>query len=106
MSNFDHISQRLNLITFMKEKKFSVYTRMSFMLHVSNLKHEEGDIVVNKSIKMLESGVTEKEFLDFVQEKYKLKHVLEITKEELEQVVSGARKKGKFDHDDMSRNLL
>ena len=72
------------------------------MLHVSNLKHEEGDIVVNESIKMLENGVTEKEFLDFVQEKYKLKHVLEMTEEELEQVVSEARKKGGIDYDDMS----
>lgn len=102
MSNFECASQRINLITLMREREFSVYTRMSFMLHVSNLESEEGDIIVKESMEMIENGATEKEFLDFVQEKYRLRHVLEMTKEELEQVVLDARKRGETGYDDMS----
>lgn len=87
MSDKKRTFKRIEFITEMREKGITVHTRMSFMIHVANLdSKEDGDIIVKESKELLESGATEQEFVRFLQEKYGLRHVLDMTEDELDEI--------------------
>ena len=96
MNEKKRADKRINLITLLREKEISVHTRMSFMIHVANLEsQEEGDIIVKESREMIENGATEQEFIDFLQTKYGLRHVLDMTQEELDEIHKAISEKSK-----------
>ena len=83
MRKKDFVSRRMDFIVLMRKKKISVETRMSFMTHLAYFENqEEGNIILDKSWEMLENGATEKEFVEFLQTEYGLKHVLDMKQEE------------------------
>ena len=96
MNKKKHVEERIDLITLMRKKGISTHTRMSFMWHVALLDtREEGDIIVKESREMIENGATEQEFITFLQDKYGVKHVLDMTEEELEEIHKAISKKSK-----------
>ena len=79
--------KRIDFITHMREKGITVHTRMSFMIHVAKLdSKEDGDAIIKESKELLESGATEQEFVRFLQVKYGLRHVLDMTEDELDEI--------------------
>ena len=70
MNQHNSTSMRLKLLVLMQEQKFSVYTRLSIILHISKLKTEQGDNMVKQLIQMIESGEDEKAIVQIAKVKY------------------------------------